>query len=128
MLENQPLPADKLGDPAHTIIWLEEAGAQVSEALLRAAQEAVQAGATLIFSGRSMPLLAAYGSWTGGKPVAEVHPRPDVVFEDFEHGYVNWQVSGEAFGSEPAQGTLPNQTARVRFSGQGPGQQLLGWG
>jgi uncharacterized protein (DUF608 family) len=119
VLGKQPLPADKLGDPAHTVIWLEDAAADMSEAQVRAAQAAVQAGATLLWSGRSMPLLAAYGSWTGGKPVGEASPRPDVVFEDFEHGYENWKVTGEAFGKEPAKGTLPNQQQVSGFLGQG---------
>ena len=42
VLEKQPLPADKLGDLAHTVIWLEDAGAETSESLVRAAQSAVQ--------------------------------------------------------------------------------------
>jgi uncharacterized protein (DUF608 family) len=119
VLEKQPLQADKLGDPAHTVIWLEEAGAEMPEPLVRAAQAAVQGGATLLWSGMSMPLLAAYGSWTGGKPVAEARPRPDIVFEDFEHGYENWKVTGEAFGTEPAHGTLPNQNPVSGFLGKG---------
>ena len=119
VLEKEPLQADKLSDPAHTVIWLEEAGVDLAEPQVRALQAAVQAGATLLWSGKTMPLLAAYGAWTGGKPVAETHPRPDIVFEDFEHGYENWQVSGEAFGKEPAHGTLANQNPVSGFLGQG---------
>jgi uncharacterized protein (DUF608 family) len=119
VLDAKPLRADKLTDPAHTVIWLEEAGADIPASLLRAAQEAVQAGATLLFSGKSMPLLEAYASWTGGKPVAEVNQRPDILFEDFEHGYGKWKVEGEAFGKEPARGTLPNQNPVSGFLGQG---------
>ena len=111
---NGQLPrADKLSDPAHTVIWLEEAGTDTPEPLLRAAKEAVQAGAMLLFSGKAMPLLEAYASWTGGKPVAEVTDRADIVFEDFEHGYDKWKVEGEAFGKEPAHGTLPFQIGRA---------------
>ncbi len=119
VLEKQPLPADKLSDPAHTVIWLEEPGADIPEALLRAAREAVQAGAMLLFSGKSMPLLQAYASWTGGKPVAEVNDRPDILFEDFERGYDKWKVEGEAFGKEPVHGTLPNQNPVSGFVGKG---------
>jgi uncharacterized protein (DUF608 family) len=117
---NGQLPrADKLSDPAHTVIWLEEAGTDTPEPLLRAAREAVQAGATLLLSGKAMPLLEAYASWTGGKPVAEVTDRPDIVFEDFEHGYDKWKVEGEAFGKEPAHGTLPFQNPVTGFLGKG---------
>jgi len=44
-------------------------------------------------------------------------PRPDIVFEDFEHGYGKWTVEGEAFGTEPAPGTLPDQQAVSGFQG-----------
>src|ERR1035441_4597164 len=124
---NGQLPrADKLSDPAHTVIWLEEAGTDTSEPLLRAAQEAVQAGATLLLSGKAMPLLEAYASWTGGKPVAEVTDRPDIVFEDFEHGYDKWKVEGEAFGKEPAHGTLPFQNPVTGFLGRGLVNSFVG--
>jgi uncharacterized protein (DUF608 family) len=126
VLENQPLPADKLGDPAHTIIWLEEPGQHVSDALLRAVRGAVQAGATLLLSGKSMPLLESYASWTGGKPVADARIRPDILFEDFEHGYDKWKVEGQAFGKEPAHGTLPNQQSVSGFLGQGLVNTYLG--
>lgn len=119
VLEKEPLQADKLSDPAHTVIWLEEPGSDTPEPLLRTAREAVQAGATLLLSGKSMPLLEAYASWTGGKPVAEVSQRPDILFEDFEHGYDKWKVEGEAFGKEPVHGTLPNQNPVSGFLGQG---------
>src|ERR1035437_7879358 len=119
VLEKEPLRAGKLSDPTHAVIWLEEAGTDTPESLLRTAHEAVQAGATRLFSGKSMPLLEAYASWTGGKPVAEVSQRPDILFEDFEHGYDKWKVEGEAFGKEPVHGTLPNQNPVSGFLGQG---------
>ncbi|HOX56154.1 MAG TPA: GH116 family glycosyl hydrolase [Candidatus Paceibacterota bacterium] len=126
VLGDKPLPAEKLRDPAHTVIWLEEAGTDLSEGLLRGAREAVQAGATLLWSGRTMPLLAGYGAWTGGKPVAEVSPRPDIVFEDFEGGYDKWTVTGEAFGKEPPQGTLPMQNPVTGFLGKGLVNSFVG--
>ncbi len=115
-----PAPA-KLGDPATTIIWLEEAPADLSETFLRAARDAVQAGATLVFSGRAMPLLRAYAAASGGEPLAQAgaNPRPDILFEDFERGYENWKVEGDAFGKEPAHGTLPNQQRVSGFAGKG---------
>ncbi|MCX6930066.1 MAG: GH116 family glycosyl-hydrolase, partial [Verrucomicrobia bacterium] len=126
VLENQPLRADTLTDAAHTIVWLEEAGAETPEALLRAVRGAVEAGATLLLSGNSMPLLEAYAAWTGGKPVGEISQRPDILFEDFEHGYDKWKVEGEAFGKEPAHGTLPNQQQVSGFLGQGLVNTYLG--
>jgi len=126
VLGGKPPRANVTTDPAHTVIWLEEAGSDTSEALLRATQQAVQAGATLLFCGKSMPLLEAYASWTGGKPVAEVSQRPDVLFEDFEHGYGKWKVEGEAFGKEPAHGTLPNQNPVSGFLGKGLVNSFVG--
>jgi len=119
VLEGQAVPAAKPSDPAHTVVWLEDPATDLSAAFLRAARDAVQAGATLVFSGRAMPLLRAYASWTGGKPIAQTSPRPDILFDDFEHGYENWKVQGEAFGKEPAHGTLPNQQPVSGFLGRG---------
>jgi uncharacterized protein (DUF608 family) len=119
LLDRQPPSMDKLKDPAHTICWFEEPTAEMSETLLGWTREAVQAGATLVFSGKTLPLLETYATWTGGKPVAEISERPDIVFEDFERGYENWKVQGEAFGPEPAHGTLPNQNPVSGFQGKG---------
>ena len=119
VLRTQSVPADKLGDPSHTVVWLEEPAAGTSEAFLRAARDAVLNGATLLFSGKTMPLLEAYASWTGGKPLAEAGRRPDILFEDFENGYDKWQIEGEAFGKEPAHGTLPDQNLVSGFLGKG---------
>ena len=44
----------------------------------------------------------------------------DVVIADFEgEDYGAWRVSGEAFNSKPAQGTLPNQQPVSGFEGKG---------
>ena len=126
VLDSKPLRADQVSHPSQTVLWLEEPAAGMTEPFLRAALEAVQAGATLLFAGRSMPLLANYASWTGGKPVSEVSQRPDVLFEDFEHGYDNWKTQGEAFGKEPARGTLPFQNPVSGFSGKGLVNTYLG--
>ena len=119
VLDTKPLREETITDPAHTLIWLEEPAAGLAEPFLRAALGAVQKGATLLFSGQSMPLLEAYASWTGGKPVGEVNQQPDILFEDFEHGYDKWTVKGEAFGKEAAHGTLPNQNPVSGFLGNG---------
>jgi uncharacterized protein (DUF608 family) len=126
VLDRQPVPADKLTDPAHTVIWLEDAPADLSVAWLRTAREAVAAGATLVFAGKTMPLLKAYAEATGGKPLGEAATQPDTLFEDFEHGYGEWKVEGEALGKEPARGTLPNQQAVAGFLGKGLVNSFLG--
>jgi uncharacterized protein (DUF608 family) len=114
-----PPAASRLTDPAHSVIWLEEAGADLSEAVLQAAREAVQAGATLVLGGQAQPLLRAYAAATEGRPLGEASARSEIVFEDFERGYENWQVEGEAFGKAPARGTLPNQQRVSGFAGKG---------
>jgi len=119
VLEQPPNSELKLDDPAHTLIWMEEAPADLSPAWLRQARTAVTAGATLVFSGRNMPLLKSYGAVSGGKPLASGDVRPDIVFEDFEKGYANWRVEGKAFGTGPAPGTLPGQQPVSGFEGKG---------
>jgi hypothetical protein len=119
VLEQPPKSELKLDDPAHTVIWMEEAPADLSPAWLKQARTAVTAGATLVFSGRNMPLLKSYGAVTGGKPLASGADRPDIVFEDFERGYTNWRVEGKAFGTGPAVGALSGQQPVSGFEGKG---------
>jgi fructan beta-fructosidase len=46
--------------------------------------------------------------------------RPDIVIDDFEGAtYGGWTVTGTAFGSGPAHGTLPNQMPVDGFHGNG---------
>src|SRR5215472_8794893 len=46
--------------------------------------------------------------------------KPDIVVEDFEGtNYGAWTVTGTAFGSGPAHGTLPNQMAVDGYQGNG---------
>ncbi len=113
------LPAHANGaDADRVLIWLEAAGLDVPERALVAARDAVRAGATLVFSGSSMPLLQAFADATGGKPLDTARLAPDILFEDFETGYDRWTVTGDAFGTAPAQGTLPNQQNVSGFRGQ----------
>src|ERR1035437_10967248 len=56
VLDAKPPRADKLTDPAHPVIWLEEAGSDIPASLLRAAQEAVQAGGGPLFPAQSLTL------------------------------------------------------------------------
>ena len=44
--------------------------------------------------------------------------RPEIVFETFENGYGAWKAEGTAFGSAPAEGTLPGQQAVSGFLGK----------
>jgi uncharacterized protein (DUF608 family) len=117
-LEKLPA-ADQLADPAHAALWLEDAPADLAVMSLRGARAAAMAGATLVFAGKTMPLLKRYAASSGGKPIAQAAGKPDILFEDFEKGYENWTVEGEAFGKEPAHGTLPNQQAVSGFLGKG---------
>jgi len=119
VLDQEPPPAGQLTDPATTIIWLEDAPLDLPPSFLTAAREIVHAGGTLVFSGATMPLLEEYAAITNGKPLDEAVFRPDILFEDFEHGYGEWKVEGEAFGTEPAHGTLPNQQPVSGFMGHG---------
>ncbi len=119
VLEQDPPPAGQLTNPATTILWLEDAPQDLPASFLRAARDVVQAGGTLVFSGAAMPLLQEYAAITDGKPLGEATLRSDILFEDFEHGYANWKIEGDAFGTEPARGTLPNQQPVSGFLGHG---------
>ncbi len=67
---------------------------------------------------------------------AEEEPRPDtppkavrkgILFEDFEgKDYGKWKAEGEAFGEEPARGTLANQQEVGGFTGKGLVNTFLG--
>ncbi|HEV3120731.1 MAG TPA: GH116 family glycosyl-hydrolase, partial [Isosphaeraceae bacterium] len=119
-IQAQAIEAGKLAHPDHTILWLEDAPTDLSASWLRAARDAVQAGATLVFAGKKQPLLEQYAVASKGKPLAQAAAgRPDIVFEDFEHGYKNWTVEGTAFGDQPPSGTLPNQQPVSGFQGKG---------
>ncbi len=109
IIENNALEDVKQSELCSNIILFEETAANLSANSLRAAREAVQAGATLVFAGKTMPLLQSYANYCADKlkPAKDAHP--DIVFDDFEHGYKNWTVEGTAFGQEPAPGTLPGQ-------------------
>ncbi len=113
------LPQVKDGAAAKTAIWWEDIEQNIPEQLLANAREAVQAGATLVFSGGEAPLLKFHAEATGGEPPAKTAPRPDIVFADFENGYGPWKVEGAAFGAHPATGTLPNQQWVSGFLGKG---------
>jgi uncharacterized protein (DUF608 family) len=106
------------GEP-RTVVWIEEPAGDLSEPALRSALQAVMGGVTLLFSGRSMPLLQTYAQLTGGKPLDKAILRPDILFEDFEKGYEKWSVEGKAFGDRPARGTLANQQKVSGFLGKG---------
>jgi uncharacterized protein (DUF608 family) len=57
----------------------------------------------------------------------EVPEQPPTVFADFEgDGYGEWGVEGEAFGSGPAHGTLPDESPVTQFEGRGLVNTFLG--
>ena len=41
----------------------------------------------------------------------------DQILADFENGYGDWQVEGNAFGESPANGTLPGQQEVLGYRG-----------
>lgn len=107
-------------------IWLEDAPAEISASTMRAVRARVEAGATLILAGAAMPLIAAHAGVTGGGELDVSRALPDILFEDFESGYDGWTVEGEAFGTEPARGTLPNQNPVTGHAGGGLVNSFLG--
>ena len=118
-IENDVVEAVKLSDPSRSIILLEETAANFSQNSLLAAQKAVQAGATLVFSGKTMPLLESCARYCTDKLKSAKDTRPDIVFEDFEHGYKKWTIEGTAFGHEPASDVFPNQQPVTGLIGKG---------
>ncbi|HEO71481.1 MAG TPA: hypothetical protein ENN80_09465, partial [Candidatus Hydrogenedentes bacterium] len=61
------------------------------------------------------------------KPTTAPETRPEIVVADFEaEDYGNWKVTGEAFGSGPARGTLPGQQTVSGFVGKGLVNTFLG--
>jgi fructan beta-fructosidase len=54
-------------------------------------------------------------------------PRPEIVLADFEgDNYGAWTVTGTAFGTAPARGTLPNQMAVEGYLGRGLANSYVG--
>ncbi|MBS1722888.1 MAG: hypothetical protein JSS66_08045 [Armatimonadetes bacterium] len=47
------------------------------------------------------------------------NPRPPILLADFEGSYGDWKPEGEALGTAPAKGTLPDQQDVRGFDGQG---------
>ena len=51
---------------------------------------------------------------------ADAHAADDIMLADFEGAdYGDWKIEGNAFGSAPAKGTLPEQKAVRGFEGEG---------
>jgi uncharacterized protein (DUF608 family) len=98
------------------VIWLENVSTDLAESHLRSTLQAVQVGAILIFSGTHSALLQAYAQ-SAASPLT--HSAPDILFADFENDYAGWTVEGDAFGTRPATGTLPNQQHVSGFLGHG---------
>jgi uncharacterized protein (DUF608 family) len=114
----QPFDGD-VPEPSQSIIWLDDAPVGLSVPLLLATYDAVAAGATLVLSGKEVPLLRVYGAATDGRPVSECSARPEIIFDDFENGYGKWTVTGDAFGAKPERGAMPGQWPVYGFMGEG---------
>jgi len=119
VLDRAPLESARVANPESTVLWLEDAPADLSEVTLRAARDLVRAGATLVFAGKTQPLVSTYAGTAGDKPATQGQRRADIMFEDFENGYGEWKLEGTAFGAKPATGTLPNQQVVSGFQGRG---------
>jgi non-lysosomal glucosylceramidase len=102
-----------------SLIWIENAALDISEATLIKIQDCVHEGAILVWSGDKSSVLEIAAQTD--KTVA-----PDVLFEDFENGYGKWTATGTAFGTAPVTGTLPNQQAVAGFAGKGFVNSFLG--
>ncbi|MGI4789465.1 MAG: GH116 family glycosyl hydrolase [Janthinobacterium lividum] len=116
--------AQPLAHPEEAVIWLEEASVDFPEKTLLKVQDAVTAGATLIFSGKTLPLVQAYQETP--KPNGKQVTTTDTVFEDFDGGYDRWTVEGTAFGQKPAAGTEANQQPVGGLRGTGLVNSFLG--
>jgi uncharacterized protein (DUF608 family) len=126
VIGGKPFSATVLSPSAQSIIWLEDAPADLDSAFLAGVKDAVEAGATLAFSGSHLPLLNGYATATDGKSTAEMTLRPDIVFEDFEGSYDKWTIEGTAFGLEPQHGALANQQPVSGFLGKGLANSFVG--
>lgn len=115
---NTPLP-----DSEDVVIWLEDPNQDFLAGRLPRVQDVVAAGATLIFSGQSLPLTQAYRQ---AQASGDVHSTPDLVFDDFEGDYHQWKVEGTAFGTHLAAGTFDGQQAVSGFTGKGLVNSYLG--
>lgn len=116
--ETSPEPAER------TVIWMENAGPDLDPNLLAAIRRAVESGAVLVLAGDRPGLVAEWVRYGHSREQGTL--QPDVVFQDFEHGYGSWTVEGTAFGTEPAKGTLPNQQPVSGYTGSGLVNSYLG--
>ena len=69
-----------------------------------------------------LALLMLLGCQAHGAP-----PRLDIILADFEgKDYGDWHLTGTAFGSSPAQGTLPGQMPVSGYRGHGLASSFVG--
>jgi len=106
--------------PVSVIGWLENAVLNDSAGAvhaLRRSRIVEEKGRTLVVhSAEKAPL-----------PEGAVEPREKIVLADFEGSdYGQWGATGEAFGDEPARGTLARQQKVSGFSGKGLVNTFLG--
>ncbi len=122
----QPPKSDlKFDDPAHSVIWLEEAPADLSAQWLRQVRTAVTAGATLVFSGRSMPLIKSYAAVSGGKPLTPGAVPTRHHLRRFRERLRELAGGGNGVRASSGGGHAPRPAARQRLRRQGPGELVL---
>jgi len=105
------LPVD-LKSPAAAVLWIDDPERDLPEKTLHRFRMFVEEGGTLVFSGGRMPLLQLYAELTGGHAGRRTEPRDEILFEDFENGYGNWQVEGQWHSSK-----RPSKSAQQPVSG-----------
>ncbi|HSY43270.1 MAG TPA: glycoside hydrolase family 32 protein, partial [Candidatus Acidoferrum sp.] len=69
---------------------------------------------------RKLEIILAFAGTLAFGVINASAQRPDILVNDFEgNDYGNWTVTGTAFGSGPAHGTLPNQMPVDGYHGNG---------
>ncbi|MGQ9526056.1 MAG: GH116 family glycosyl-hydrolase, partial [Armatimonadota bacterium] len=103
------------------ICWIQSIGWQEGDTtahlgLLQSAAKIAREGGVAVIGAAGPGFFKDLSSAVSGQLVRSAGIE---VFEDFEHGYENWTVEGEAFGSSPHTGTSPGQQLVSGFKGEG---------
>ena len=119
VLDQPPKSELKFDDPAHTLIWMEDAPAESCSGGAEAGSRRGDFGRDARLLGQEHAASEELCRGNRRQAAGGRRSRADLVFEDFENGYKNWRVEGAAFGPGPAAGTLPGQQPVSGFEGKG---------